>query len=207
MSSKNKENKEKEKPEEEKAEIEKKPSLKKTEQQIRELTELLQRTQANFENYRKQQEKRFQEIQNQANRNLVLQLLPVLDNFELALKNTHRCPEDSLKGIELIYAQLFTILENQGLKPIPTENQLFDPHLHEALAKVPSDRPENFILEELQKGFLLNNQVIRHAKVKVSAGPKRKENKKTKEKENKNKERKNQEKIELKKEGGLKNDS
>lgn len=138
--------------------------------QLAELTDLLQRTQANFENYRKQQEKRIEELQNLANKSLILQLLPVLDNFELVLKNTPALPKDFLKGMELINSQLFTLLESQGLKPIPTENQLFNPYLHEALLKVPSEQPENIILEEFQKGFLLNHQVIRPAKVKVSSG-------------------------------------
>lgn len=148
---------------------EEKTKIQELNEKILELTELLQRTQANFENYRKQQEKRIQEIHKFANQALILQLLPLLDNFELALKNSPPS-SDFLKGIELVYSQLFTILENQGLKPIPAENCLFDPYLHEALLKVPSDRPENTLLEELQKGFTLNSQVLRHAKVKVSSG-------------------------------------
>jgi molecular chaperone GrpE len=63
-------------------------------------------------------------------------------------------------------------LENQGLKPIETENQEFNPYYHEALMKISSEQPENTIIEELQKGFLLNDKVIRPAKVKVSDGQK-----------------------------------
>ncbi len=157
-----------------KEKIESKKEEKFPEDQLNELTELLQRTQANFENYRKQQEKRIQEIQSQANKDLILQLLTVLDNFELALRNTKN-PQDFTKGIELIHSQLFTLLENCGLKPIKTKNQVFNPYTHEALLKTNSDKPENIILEELQKGFTLNDQVIRHAKVKISAGNKKNE--------------------------------
>lgn len=138
-------------------------------EQVQELTELLQRTQANFENYRKQQEKRIEEIRAFASKNLIIQVLPILDNFELAFK-TKCSPQDFLKGMELIYSQLFTILENEGLKMIPTEKCSFNPCYHEALIKEDSKLPENAILEELQKGFILNNQVIRHAKVKISSG-------------------------------------
>lgn len=146
-------------------------------EQIRELTDLLQRTQANFENYRKQQEKRVEELQSLANKTLIFQLLSVLDNFELALKNTSTS-SNFFKGIELIYSQLFTLLEAQGLKPIQTKNQLFNPHLHEALLQVPSEQPENIILEEFQKGFLLHAQLLRPAKVKVSSGSKENSNSK-----------------------------
>ena len=139
--------------------------------QVKELTELLQRTQANFENYRKQQEKRIQEIQEQANEELIVGLLTVLDNFELALKNKKDDKSKSFaKGIELIYSQLSNLLKDKGLKEIKTENEFFDPHFHEALMAVGSDKPENTIIEEMQKGFLLNDKVIRHAKVKVGAG-------------------------------------
>lgn len=142
-------------------------------EQVQELTELLQRTQANFENYRKQQETRIKDIQEWANRDLISQLLTVLDNFELALKNTKN-HEDFIKGVELIYSQLSNTFEDNGLKPIKTKNQIFDPHYHEALMKEDSDEPENLILEELQKGYSLNERVIRHAKVKISSGNKKK---------------------------------
>lgn len=139
---------------------------------LAEMTDLLKRTQANFENYRKQQEKRIEEIQQFASRDIIVQLLPLLDNFELALKNNNCSKEDLAKGIELIYAQLFETLEQNGVKTIITADQNFDPYLHEALLKIPSEQPENRILEELQKGFTLHDKVIRHAKVKLSAGQK-----------------------------------
>ena len=131
---------------------------------------LLQRTQANFENYRKQTEKRMSEVRQMASKNVLLQILPVLDNFELALKNSNTNQRDFTKGVQLIYSQLFTVLENQGVKKIKTENQEFNPYYHEALMKIASEKPENTIIEELQKGFMLNDKVIRPAKVKVSDG-------------------------------------
>jgi molecular chaperone GrpE (heat shock protein) len=139
--------------------------------QLQETTELLQRTQANFENFRKQTEKRMEEIRDMTSRGVILQILPVLDNFELALKSTDQ-KGDFVSGVELIYAQLFTVLENNDIKIIETEDRMFDPHYHEALMKVESDLPENTIIEELQKGYLLHDKVVRHARVKISAGKK-----------------------------------
>jgi molecular chaperone GrpE len=138
-----------------------------------ELKELLQRTQANFENYKKQSEKRILEIQKMAAKEVILQVLPVLDNFDLALKNTeHSKHEDFIQGIELIYSQLNSMLQSNGVKEIKTNHQKFDPYLHEALMKVESDQEQDIIIEEFQKGFTLNSEVIRHAKVKISSGKK-----------------------------------
>ena len=139
---------------------------------LAEMRDLLQRTQANFENYRKQSEKRVEESIEFANKDLILQILPVLDNFELALKNTEN-KEEFVKGVELIYSQLFTVMEDNGIKIVEAKKkQEFNPHLHEALMKTESELPENTIVEEFQKGFMLNDKVIRHAKVKVSSGKK-----------------------------------
>lgn len=140
---------------------------------LQELTNLLKLTQANFENYRKQTEKRVDEIKQYASQDILIQLLPILDNFKLALETIEKSStqHDLLKGIELIYAQLNELLENNNIKIIQTENQKFDPYQHEALMKVPSDKPEGTILEEFQRGYTLNNKVIRHTRVKISAGP------------------------------------
>ena len=148
-----------------------------------ELKELLQRTQANFENYRKQMEKRIEEIKQMAAKGVLLELLSVLDNFELALKQELK-GEEFVKGIELIYAQLISLLENNQVTPIETKERNFDPYLHEALLKVESDQPSGKILEEFQKGFILHNQVIRPAKVKISAGKKAEEKKENKSENN-----------------------
>ncbi len=134
------------------------------------LKDLLLRTQANFENYRKQSQKRLEELQQMAARDVLVQLLPVIDNLELALKNANPAHlGDFVKGVTLISNQFTALLEELGVHRISTEGK-FDPFLHEAIMKVPSDKPENIILEEFQRGFTLNGKVIRHAKVKVSAG-------------------------------------
>ncbi|MBI2146298.1 nucleotide exchange factor GrpE [Candidatus Woesearchaeota archaeon] len=144
---------------------------------LEEMTDLLKRTQANFENYRKQMEKRMADIQLMAGRDILLEIIPLLDHFELVLKNAEHAPQDEfMTGIKLIHAQFMAVLEKHDLKVIDTNYKIFDPRYHEALLKVESEQPENTILEEFQKGFTLHGQVIRHAKVKLSAGPKKNEN-------------------------------
>lgn len=160
----------------------------KGQEKIAELTELLQRTQANFENFRKQTEKRVQEMQQTAAKGVIIQILPIIDHFELALKSIEKKDKGPLQefvqGIELIFAQLNSILDHNYVKSIETRGKLFDPYVHEALLKVESDLPENTIMEELQRGFMLQGQVLRHAKVKISSGKKDSE-KETKTKETK----------------------
>jgi molecular chaperone GrpE len=139
---------------------------------LQEITELLQRTQANFENYRKQVEKHMVEVEKIASRDVILQILPIIDNFELALKNvdSNKNSTDFVQGLELIFSQLIDILKNNNVEEIDADNKDFDPHQHEALMKVKSELPEHNIIEVLQKGFTLNGKVMRHSKVKISAG-------------------------------------
>ncbi|MCK4522361.1 MAG: nucleotide exchange factor GrpE, partial [Nanoarchaeota archaeon] len=132
-----------------------------------ELTETLQRLQAEFENYKKYVEKRNGDFIKSANADLIKKLLPMLDSFELALKNT-KSHQEFVKGIELIYSQLFQTLEEQGLKPIEALNNKFNPGLHEVLLQEESDKEEGTITEELQKGYMLNGIAIRHSKVKIT---------------------------------------
>jgi len=74
-----------------------------------------------------------------------------------------------LKGVEMILAHLYQMLKESGVKPIEAEGKVFDPHYHEALMQVENkDLPEHTVVEEMQKGYLLNDRVIRTAKVKVS---------------------------------------
>ncbi len=153
-------------------------------EKIAELTDLLKRTQANFENYRKQTEKRVEEIHFLSAKRMILEILPILDNFELAFKSLNPRSEksDFINGMELIYAQFLQILDKHKVTSIQTQNQKFDPYLHEALIKVEHESSEGTILEEFQHGYMLAGQVIRHAKVKISAGKKQNNNTNTEEK-------------------------
>ena len=137
------------------------------EKEYREIKELLQRNHAEFQNYKKRIEedkKRFVQLSNEE---LIKKILPIIDNLELALNNTDN-KEEFVKGIEMIYSQLLQVLEDEGLQKIPATGK-FNPELHEALLVQESNEKEpNTITEELQKGYKLNNKVVRHSKVKIT---------------------------------------
>jgi len=130
------------------------------------------RLQADFENSRKRQEKEKQDFFRYANEGLVIELLNVLDDLERTVglaQEKHQDLAAFLKGVEMILAHLYEMLKGHGVKPIEAEGKLFDPHFHEAMMQVENkDVPEHTIVEELQKGYLLNDKVVRTSKVKVS---------------------------------------
>ncbi|MFA4842895.1 MAG: nucleotide exchange factor GrpE [Candidatus Omnitrophota bacterium] len=132
----------------------------------------LLRLQAEFENTRKRLEKEKQEFVKFANEGIILELLNILDDLERAVdlaETKHQDLSAFLKGVEMILAHLYGMLKEYGVKPIEAGGKAFDPHLHEALMQVEdAGREENTIVEELQKGYYLNDRVIRTAKVKVS---------------------------------------
>ncbi len=132
-----------------------------------ELTNALKRLQADWENFRKRNDKEVFEYRNYAIAELVGKLLPILDSFALALKNTAN-KEDFVKGVGLIYSQLYDLLEKEGLKPISAEGK-FDPYLHEVLLteKTEKDEDDEKIVQELQRGYLLKGKIVRFAKVKI----------------------------------------
>jgi len=136
---------------------------------VEELTQTLQRVQADFENYRKQQEKRLEDFKFIIKRDNLLKMLPIVDNFSLALKNTANA-EEFMKGMDLIYAQFNTFLEDNGVSIVSYD--AYKPDLHEALMKVDDESDENTILEVFQDGYMLDGRVLRPAKVKVSGGKK-----------------------------------
>ncbi len=180
-----------EKKEEDKLPQEAEVSEKKKVLSIEELTDLLKRTQANFENYRKQNQAYLEEIKKMAARDILLQVLPLLDNLELALKAVSKEQKNTefVQGIELIHAQLMQLLQQNNVLPIETMGKDFDPYYHEALMKTPAEVSANKIIGEFQKGFTIHGRVLRHAKVKISAGPATKNtdsknNEKNKEKNN-----------------------
>ena len=133
---------------------------------VAELTADIKRIQAEFENYKKRVECDHEDFKKYASSEVIKDILPVLDNFELALQNC-KDQEQFIKGMELVYSSLLQTLEDKGLQKIKTEGK-FDPHLHEALLTEESDKPSGTILQELQKGFTINDRVIRHAKVKLA---------------------------------------
>ena len=146
--------------------------IKQKELENKELTETLQRLQAEFENFCKRVEKENGEFKKFAKAEIVKKMLPVLDSFELALKNNSKCSKDSdkiVKGMEMIYAQLFQVLEDEGLRKIETTGKKFDPYYHEVLmVENDSSKDEDIVVEELQKGYMINDKVLRYSKVKIN---------------------------------------
>lgn len=139
--------------------------------EISELTDTLKRLQAEFENYKKRVDKENIITIKNANLNLIKELLPVLDSFELALKsniNENNEITKYRKGLELIYSQLYSILETYGLRIIDTKDKKFDPFRHEVLLVKECDLPDDTIIQEFQKGYFLNETIIRHSKVMIA---------------------------------------
>ena len=122
--------------------------------------ERLQRLQAEFENYRKRTQKEKQETILNSNASLITELIVVLDNFELSLKH------NGDKGVNLIYGELKKILEKQGLKEINAEGK-FNPEYHEAVLQEEGSE-DGKIVEILEKGYMLNDKLLRATKVKVT---------------------------------------
>ena len=144
-----------------------KKELEQKDKTIEELTDTLKRLQAEFENYRKRIEKEKSEFVKYSHADVISKILPVLDSFEMALKHTNE-PQKFINGMKLIYAQLHSALEAEGLRPIKTDGEKFDPYMHEVLMKEESEKPEGTILEEFQKGYMLNDKILRFSKVKIS---------------------------------------
>jgi len=147
------------------AKIEK--SLEEEKQKKEEYVSHSQRLQADFENFKKQTEKRNKEIIKYANEQVIVDFLDVYEDLKRALENSKN--EKELKdGVKLIYSKLQTQLTKEGLEEIPTKEEKFDPFKHEALLSEKSDDHENNeIIEELMKGYTLKDKVIKYSKVKV----------------------------------------
>lgn len=146
--------------------------LKDEAEKAKEYWDKLLRVQAEFENTRKRLERDKQDFVKFANEGIIAELLNILDDLERTTElaqSKHQDLPAFLKGVEMILAHLYEMLKEYGVKPIEAEGKIFDPHYHEALMQIENkDLPEHTIVEELQRGYLLNERVIRTSKVKVS---------------------------------------
>lgn len=132
------------------------------------LKELLLRRQAEFDNFRKRTEKERGEFTQYAGMELVRDLLPVIDDFDRAMKVEGGSPEYT-RGIEMIYSRMFEALKKVGLEPIAAEGKEFDPHLHQAVERVETkDAPEGTILGEFQRGYNFKGKLLRPSMVRVA---------------------------------------
>jgi molecular chaperone GrpE len=133
------------------------------------LFERLARLQAEFDNYRKRAAKENAEYRDYAVSDAARSLLPVIDSFTLALKNTAAKPEDLRKGVELIFKQLQDVLQKLNIERVPAQGEPFDPRVHEAIEMVETnDAPDHHVLEELQPGYRIKGRLLRPAMVRVA---------------------------------------
>jgi len=136
-----------------------------------ELRELLLRRQAEFDNFRKRTERERSDYLQYASMEAVRELLPVLDDFERALK-TDAGHADYAKGVEMIYTRMLEGMKKLGLEPIDTTGQTFDPHLHQAIERVPTeDAADGTILGEFQRGYNFKGKLLRPSMVRVAVKP------------------------------------
>ncbi len=138
------------------------------------LQDRLLRLQADFENFRKRTQRERSELYVRANEDLVEQLLPVLDTFELGMANAEKSGADSsiLEGFALVHQQTLATLERFGLEPLNAEGEPFDPHHHEAITHMPSaDVAADSVIAQTRRGYRLGDRLLRAAQVVVSSGP------------------------------------
>ena len=141
--------------------------LKEKDEEIIELKSHIQRLQADFDNFRKQNDKQKQELIRYANEGLIVKFIDVYEDMERALENSTN-GEEIREGLELIYSKMKNTLEKEGVKEIPAVGEKFDPFKHEALLTVDSpDHENNEIVDELMKGYTLKDKVIKYSKVRV----------------------------------------
>jgi molecular chaperone GrpE len=140
--------------------------------EVADLQDRLLRRQAEFENFRKRNERDRSDFLEYAGMEVVREILPILDDFERALK-TESSDEGHRKGVELIYQRLLDTLKKIGLEPIEVApGTQFDPNLHQAVVRVETeDAPDNTILEEFQRGYNFKGKLLRPAMVKVAVKP------------------------------------
>jgi molecular chaperone GrpE len=129
------------------------------------------RTQADFDNFRRRSRMEKEEFAKYASMKLIEQLLPIVDNMDRALTSSRDTTDfDALvKGVEMTFRQLEQVLEQEGLKKMDAVGQPFNPEFHQAIMQVDSDEhEEGIVVEEMQKGYILKDKILRPAMVKVS---------------------------------------
>ena len=133
----------------------------------------LLRVSAEFENYKKRSAREMAEVQKYANQSLVRDLLPIIDNLEMAIKSAAESTANTdgclLDGVELTHKEILKVFEKNNIEQIAAIGKPFDPNFHEAVMREESDKyPENTVANELQKGYLMHDRLIRPAMVVVA---------------------------------------
>ncbi len=147
----------------------KQPDIEELADRIDELTEALQRERADAENIRRRHDEQYAALQNVVKAKVIRELLPAIDNLERALKHVPKELEgnDYVKGVEGTVKQFDKVLTDLGVTKIKTVGEVFDPALHEAVGMEEGEGTVEVVSEELQPGYVVDGEVIRHAMVKV----------------------------------------
>lgn len=142
----------------------------KKDEKIEELNDKVMRQMAEFENFRKRTEKEKTQMFEVGAKSIIEKILPVVDNFERGLAGVDENTEDPFaQGMQMVYKQLMTSLEEAGVTPIEAVGQEFNPDFHNAVMHVEDDNfGENEVVEELQRGYKYRDTVVRHSMVKVA---------------------------------------
>lgn len=147
----------------------KKEKKDKKDEKIEELTDQVKRQMAEFDNYRKRTEKEKASMYIIGAKDIVEKILPIVDNFERGLATAEGSEDPFVQGMEKIYKQFLTTLDEMGVKPIEAVGTEFNPDFHNAVMHVEDEAfDENVVAEELQKGYMYKETVLRHSMVKVA---------------------------------------
>jgi molecular chaperone GrpE len=161
------------KPSAEETEITAEQEMAKMQQELEEANDVMLRLAAELDNYKKRVAKDRESLLKYAVQDIIQELLPILDNFERAIESGNKSKDcDSLlEGVRMISKQMYDALERKGVSRIDAVGNVFDPNIHEAVMQVASEEhPENVVVEEFQKGYILHDRVIRPSMVAVSKG-------------------------------------
>ena len=142
-----------------------------TDREAKEYLDYLVRLKGELRSFRQRTQREKEILKESAAEDLIKELLPILDDFELAIGSAKKSKNFSgfAEGVKMIFNQMRDLLKKQGLKPIKTKGEEFDPHLHEAVGTADSKKyPDNLIIEEMRRGYILNDKVLRPAVVKVN---------------------------------------
>ncbi|MBC8324984.1 MAG: nucleotide exchange factor GrpE [Verrucomicrobia subdivision 3 bacterium] len=147
-------------------------TLKEAQVIIDELNDRHVRQAADIENFRKRSQREKDEARQFANQSLLEKLLPVLDNFEMALAAAEKADPAIRDGVQMIYDQLLGVLKDSGVNTVEAVGESFDPNLHEAISQEhTTEAAEGTVLQQVQRGYKLNDRLVRPARVIVAAAP------------------------------------
>jgi molecular chaperone GrpE len=147
-------------------------TLTEAQEAIAELNERIVRLTADFDNFRKRAQREKDEARQFANQGLLEKLLPVLDNFEMALTAVKDADPSVRDGVQMILDQLLGVLKESGVEPVDGMGQPFDPNLHEALSQEETTEvEEGTVVQQVQRGYKLNDRLVRPARVVVAKAP------------------------------------